>query len=175
MRALEWTHAVRDVPEEGLAVARHATGEEARALAAELGILSLEALDVTYRLAPLAGGRFALKGSLDARLTQECVVTLEPVAATVSVGLDAVFRPEASEPKGDLEGTLQDLEQPDEELIEHGVIDVGRLVTEELLSGLDPYPRRADAQFEWSDEKGEAASAHPFAALAKLKKSKDQD
>jgi hypothetical protein len=55
------------------------------------------------------------------------------------------------------------------------VIDVGRLVTEELLSGLDPYPRRADAQFEWSDEKGEAASAHPFAALAKLKKSKDQD
>jgi uncharacterized metal-binding protein YceD (DUF177 family) len=170
MKALEWTHAVRDVPEDGLDVTRRATAQETQALAEMLEIPAVESLDVTYRLAPLAGGRFSLKGNLEARVTQECVVTLEPVASTVSVPLDAVFNPDAGAPRGDHEGTLGDLERPDEELIEHGVIDVGRMVTEELLSGLDPYPRREDAHFKWSDEKGEAAGGHPFAALARLKK-----
>jgi uncharacterized metal-binding protein YceD (DUF177 family) len=173
MTALEWTHAARDVPADGLAISRQATSEEARALAETLEIPAVDSLDVTYRLAPIAGGRFSLKGRLEARITQECVVTLEPVLSAVSLPLDVVFSPEASVPGNDLEGSLEDLEQPDEEPIEHGVIDVGRVVTEEILSGLDPYPRREDARFDWSDEKGEGASVHPFAALARLKKTGD--
>lgn len=173
MKALDWTHAVRDVPADGLAVTRHATKDEVRAMALALEIPAVEALDAVYRLAPLAGGRFSLKGNLSARVTQECVVSLEPILSQVSVPLDVIFSPELSAPASDLEGSLEDLERPDEEPIEHGVVDIGRVVMEELLSGLNPYPRLEGAQFEWSDDKDEGAADHPFAALARLKKSAD--
>ena len=173
MKALDWTHAVREVPADGLAVSRHATTEEARELAKELEIPSVEVLEATYRLAPLTGGRVSCKGKLEARVTQECVISLEPMSATVSVPLDVVFAPAAASPSGDLEGSLDDLDQPDEELIEHGVIDVGRVVTEELMAGLDPYPRLDNARFEWNDDAGEKAGEHPFAALARLRKPED--
>lgn len=170
MKALDWAHAVRDVPADGLRVTRNATPEEACALAKELEIPSVEGLEVTYRLAPLTGGRLSFKGKLEARVTQECVVTLEPVPATVSVLLDVVFSPAAASPSGNLESSLDDLERPDEELIEHGMIEVGRVVMEELVAGLDPYPRLESARFEWTDDEGEKAGEHPFAALARLRK-----
>jgi hypothetical protein len=46
-------------------------------------------------------------------------------------------------------------------------------VVEELMSGLDPYPRREDASFDWTDEKAAAAATNPFAALSRLKSSGD--
>lgn len=173
MTALEWTHAVRDVPEDGLAVERHATEAERRLLASELEIASVEELMVTYRLAPRSGGRLTLVGKLRARVIQECVVTLEPVNGTIDVGLDVVFTAEPSRQGDEIEGSLDDLGKPDEEPIEHGAVDIGRIVTEEALANLDPYPRRPEASFDWTDEKGEAAGEHPFAALAKLKKSSE--
>lgn len=167
MTELSWKHAVRDVPQDGLLVDRTATTDEATSLAAELKVLAIEALRVRYRLAPASGDRLTLTGSIEARLTQECVVTLEPVASTVSVPLDVVFSPEPTVPP-EAEGTLEDLEQPFEEPIEGGLVDVGRIVTEELLSNLDPYPRSAGASFDWKDETNAAAGSRPFAALAKL-------
>ena len=171
MTALEWTHAVRDVPADGLAVERRATEAERERLARELAIPSVDDLTVSYRLSPRTGGRLALEGRLAATVTQECVVTLEPVGGTLTVPLDVVFSPDPIAPGAEIEGSLEDLDKPDEEPIVHGAIDVGRIVEEEILASLDPYPRRADASFEWTDEKGEAAGEHPFAVLGKLKKS----
>ncbi len=49
-------------------------------------------------------------------------------------------------------------------------IDVGRIVYETLSAGLDPYPRKEGAEFDWADPKtGVADSANPFAVLKKLK------
>ncbi len=175
MTALDWTHAAREVPADGLAVSRKATADEARSLAEMLEIPSVDSLEANYRIASIARGRFSLKGRLDARVTQECVVTLEPVASTLSVPLDVNFSPEIATARDDPEAAPDDLEQPDEEPIENGVMNVGRVVMEELLSNLDPYPRREDAQFDWSDEKSAASKLNPFAALARLKKSGDSE
>ena len=173
MKALQWTHAVRDVPQDGLAINRAATPEECQTLAKELEIPSIESLEVRYGVVPRSGGRLALEGTITARVTQECVVSLDPVSATVRADLDIVYSPEPADEGGEIEGSPDDLDKPDEEPIEHGMIDVGRVVMEELLAGLDPYPRRDDAKFDWTDEKGEAAGEHPFAALAKLKQPKE--
>jgi hypothetical protein len=57
------------------------------------------------------------------------------------------------------------------EPIQHGMIDAGRIVFETLSASVDPYPRRAGAQFE-GEELGDAAApgaSGPFAALKKLK------
>jgi hypothetical protein len=45
---------------------------------------------------------------------------------------------------------------------------LGAIATEFLLLGIDPYPRKAGAEF--SPQKSEDGSAKPFAALEALKK-----
>ena len=47
-------------------------------------------------------------------------------------------------------------------------IDLGAIATEFLILGLDPYPRKPDVVFETPPAGDEPA--HPFAALAGLKK-----
>lgn len=175
MSVLDWTHAVRDVPADGLAVERQASVEERRRLAEELAIVSIEALVAKYRITPLSKGRLGVAGKIETRVTQECVVTLEPVISSVSVPLDVIFTPESHVPEPEIEGSLEDLESPDEEPIENGVVDMGRIVVEELVSGLDPYPRREGASLDWTDEKSAAAEASPFAALARLKRANDPE
>jgi hypothetical protein len=60
-----------------------------------------------------------------------------------------------------------EIPDPPEPII-NGVIDLGRLATDALLLGVDPYPRKPGAVFE-----PQVAAAnpedHPFAALKALK------
>jgi uncharacterized metal-binding protein YceD (DUF177 family) len=170
MTPLDWTHAVRDIPADGLAVERTASPEEAARLAGVLEILSVDKLVVQYRLTARAGGRVALTGTITAHVTQDCVVTLDPVASTLSLPLDAAYTPRARAAGNAAEGTLEDLEKPEEEPIENGTVDVGRVILEELMSGIDPYPRRSDANFDWSGEGAEEIRDNPFAALSRLRK-----
>lgn len=176
MTPLEWIHAVRDVPSEGLPVERPVTEEEARRLAEALEIVSVDKLVARYKLVPRPGGRLALTGTINAKVTQACVVTLEPVSSALSLPLDVVFTSKA--PDGDLaagEGSLDDLDTPDEEPIENGTVDVGRIVLEELMSGIDPYPRSPDANFDWAEDTNASRADHPFAALARLRKPEAPD
>ena len=170
MNTLAWTHAVRDVPAGGLPVERQATPAELQALALALLIPSVEAVAAKYRLVPATGGRLRLQGTVRAQVTQECVVTLEPVPGTVVVDLDVVYCSEAGAATTGEDGLIGDLDAPDEEPIENGTVDIGRVVFEEIASGLDPYPRREGANFDWTDETAARAATHPFAALARLKK-----
>jgi uncharacterized metal-binding protein YceD (DUF177 family) len=175
MTPLDWTHVVRDIPGDGLPVERAASPEEMARLAEALDILSVDKLVVRYRLTLRAGGRIALTGSIAGHVTQECVVTLDPVTATLSLPLDVVYTPQVSHTESAAEGTLEDLEKPEEEPIENGKIDVGRVVLEELMSGIDPYPRRPDANFDWPSDAAEAAGNNPFAALERLRKPRPTD
>jgi hypothetical protein len=54
------------------------------------------------------------------------------------------------------------------EAIENGIIDLGRLATDALYLGVDPYPRKPDAVFEPLVEVPDPED-HPFAALKALK------
>ena len=58
-------------------------------------------------------------------------------------------------------------DEPPEPLVD-GTLDLGGLAVEFLILGIDPYPRKAGAQF--SPPKAEDAGEHPFAALESLKK-----
>ena len=57
--------------------------------------------------------------------------------------------------------------EPPEPLVD-GKIDLGALATEFLVLGIDPYPRKAGAEF--TPPKVGDDDAHPFAALEALKK-----
>ncbi len=171
MTGLEWTEAMRDVSAAGRTVERTATPEEAAAVAGLLDILGVEAFAVTYRIKPAAGGRYRLAGEIKARVVQACVVSLEPVVSTIDSPFEVLLAPaetinDGASDDGDEEAGS---DAPITEPIVHGEVDVGRIVYEELASLLDPYPRRPDASFAWTDDRVAAADVHPFAKLARLR------
>jgi uncharacterized metal-binding protein YceD (DUF177 family) len=164
-----WSHSTLDIPHGGLDSHRTATVAERTQLAAALELLSLERLEVRYRIVRRAGGRFHLTGRLHASVVQECGITLEPVPAEIDEELDLEFWPGESRPEPE-PGEHEALALDEIEPIENERLAVGRVVFETLASTLDPYPRAQGAEFRWQDNTTERTStSNPFAALARWK------
>jgi hypothetical protein len=114
-------------------------------------------------------GNYRLAGKVTAKLTQTCVVTLEPIPQTAEGTFDVEFRPAASVPEQS-EDEIEALSAAEIEPIEHGLIDAGRIVFETLSASVDPYPRKAGAEFKAEADDGpEEPAGGAFAALRKLK------
>jgi Large ribosomal RNA subunit accumulation protein YceD len=163
--------AVAQIPDTGLHRDIEA-GPVARAAMAELGgfreVLSASAsLDVT----PRSGGRFQVEGRVRARIGQTCVVTLDPIENDIDEAIDLIFAPPEQIPE--LSDLIDDAAESSEaipdppEPIENGFIDLGRLATDALFLGVDPYPRRPDAVFDPPVVAADPED-HPFAALKAL-------
>ena len=157
-----------EVPESG----RHfdlMADEPTRAATAELaGLRALPELTASFDVARYGRNGLHVTGTVAATVGQVCVVTLEPMEERLEEPIDVIFSPQQNVPRAadnlDLEITAEDAPEP---LID-GIVDLGALATEFLILGIDPYPRKPDAEFEpraIGDDTG-----HPFAALAALKK-----
>ena len=160
--------AVEDIPEAGLHMEIEAP-EAARAAVAELaGLRELPQLAASFDLTRQAGG-VHVSGQVSARVGQTCVVTLEPIESAVSETVDLKFAPGAAAAQAVRKRKAQGDDDPPEPLI-GGSLDLGALATEFLILGIDPYPRKAGAQFETpKNDKNEEGGTRPFAALAALK------
>jgi len=160
--------AVEDIPDTGLHVAIEPPAA-ARAELAELAALrELPQLSAVFDLTRQGGGVHVC-GQVSARVGQTCVVTLEPIESAVEEAVDVQFAPVSGAeagPKSARKRTRGD-DEPPEQLVD-GTLDLGALATEFLILGIDPYPRKAGAQF--APPKLEDAGEHPFAALQTLKK-----
>jgi hypothetical protein len=107
-------------------------------------------------------------------VTQNCVVTLDPVESEIDEAVDLVFAPPAVAAVEDGAAIHEvDAEDPPEALRD-GTVDLGALATEFLILGIDPYPRKPGAVFEAPAQADDPVS-HPFAALAALKKGGGSD
>jgi uncharacterized metal-binding protein YceD (DUF177 family) len=137
-----------------------ATAAECAALARRFGIPGVGSLRATLRLEPEEDGAILVRGWLEAKVVQECVVTLEPVRQRVAEDITFRLLPAGREPA---EGP----EDPDEIACEHDVAELGEVVAEQLALALDPYPRAPGAALpaEATDEQAGA-----FAALAALRR-----
>jgi hypothetical protein len=137
-----------------------------------LGIDSLDRLAIDYRLAPLARGRFSLTGKVEAQLSQLCVVTREAVAEAVDEPLDLECWPQdqmGEVPEIDHDSSEDAMPDDPPVPIVAGQIDLGALAVEIVASAMNPYPRKDDAAFDWTDPQADPAISGPFADLAKLK------
>jgi len=166
-----WTHpvAVADIPEEGEEVTL-APDEETRAsLARFAGVPAVPALSAHLRLQPDGAGGAVVTGALDATVRQTCVVSLEPFDNKVHEEIALRFAPEGAAPaKADPDIGVDESDPAD--TVRHGVIDLGEVVSEFLVLGIDPYPRKPGVVFTPPEPGGGAARENPFAALEKLKK-----
>ena len=163
---------VAQIPEAGLHrdIEAGPAARSAMAEAADLReILSAHAaLDVT----PKGGGRFQVAGRVRARIGQTCVVCLDPIENDIDEAIDLIFAPPEQIPQlsdlvdesGESEAEIPDPPEP----IENGVIDLGRVATDALFLGINPYPRKPDAVFE-PPVVAEDPEDHPFAALKALR------
>jgi uncharacterized metal-binding protein YceD (DUF177 family) len=173
-----WSVPVRrdDVPENGLHLDLTADEATRAAVAAVAGVEAVPRLEATFDLARRGKG-LRIDGTLSAAVAQTCVVTLEPMTSEIDTPIELVFMPPTAsarpaEADEDAEIDPMAVEEP-EDLID-GAVDLGVIATEFLLLAIDPYPRKPDAVFD-PPKNDDDASAHPFAALAALKKSPPDD
>jgi hypothetical protein len=163
---LDWSVSIPEAGAGERTGVLRASAAELDALAAELGVLSIAELSARYAIVPIRLGRYRITGEIEARLTQACVVTLDPVPAAIIEPLDVELWPagEIERPSGREEQEV--LAAADIEPIDGVSVDFGRIVFEHISAALDPYPRKPGAEFEWDEGKTESG---PFAVLAKLK------
>lgn len=157
----------RRLPQKGFPIVIELKPAEREALAKAQGLLSVDAFRAELLVRDWKKSGINVTGQVTASVTQQCVVTLEPMQAKVDEAVDAVFVPEGSElartPVEDGEMFLQ-ADGPDApEPFNGHSIDVGALAEEFFGLGLDPYPRKADAQLPAEGSSGEETS--PFAKL----------
>lgn len=145
----------------------HAEDGERAALAARFALPSVDALDAHFTLRRDGAGVLA-RGHLSARVVQSCVVTGDPVPATVEEDFLIRFLPEPRE------GEEDEIELTEEEcdtvFFTGGAIDLGEAAAETLALALDPFPRSAGAAQALKDAGViREEEAGPFGALAGLR------
>jgi uncharacterized metal-binding protein YceD (DUF177 family) len=164
--------AVLQIPESGLHRELDADEAVRQAVADVAGLREVLSAHASLEVTPKGSGRFHVAGNIRARIGQTCVVTLDPIENEIDEPIDLIFAPPEQIPElADLvddaaEGTAETPDPP--EPIVNGIIDLGRLATDALLLGIDPYPRKPDAVFEHEITAPDPED-HPFAALKALK------
>src|SRR5258707_9279993 len=150
---------------------------ERAALATRFSLLALDKLTADLRLKRTGAGVIRVTGHLDAAVTQSCVVSLAPVAATLAVDFEIFFSEDVRATEAEL--TVEYDQDDPPEPVTGGQINLGEVVSEQLGLNLDPYPRATGAALptDWPvisvDTSDEAPRQNPFAALKGLKSSED--
>ncbi len=171
-----FSHSVRvdEIPEQGIDVSLSADAPTREALAKADRLVGIAALDADFHIARQGLSQFNVTGTVRAKITQICVLTLEPFDSDVVEEVDvdfaepAVAARAAADADADAEfGTAEPGHRDPPDPIEDGAIDLGALAAEFLALGLDPYPRKPGAEFAAVADPHDVAE-HPFDVLKKL-------
>jgi uncharacterized metal-binding protein YceD (DUF177 family) len=135
---------------------------ERAALARRFDLVAVDRLTALVELVRQGPDRVLLSAAFDAEFVQSCVVTLDPVAGTVSEHFTLLYGPPELEESG--VGGIED--EAAFEPLAGEAIDIGEAVAQEFALALPPFPRSAEADgataLPAADEPG------PFAGLASL-------
>ncbi len=150
-------------------IERHisANAEERVALAARFELQRIDRLEADFTLRRAGNGVIHVKGKVQGAVVQSCVVTLEPVPASIEDEFAADFAAETERQADDEEIDFEAADPP--EPIRNGHIDLGELAAEHLSLALDPYPRAPGARLPQASEPREADErpVNPFSILKK--------
>ncbi|WP_158806944.1 DUF177 domain-containing protein, partial [Beijerinckia sp. L45] len=170
---------VREVPEKvGLDRRIEATADECGAIAADYELPGVASLSAALHIAA-QGDRFDVTGIVESKLTQICVVTLEPFESVLRQDVEASFTLPPAVVRGGAAERLRaaavidiDMEAQDDapDLIIDNTIDLGAVALEFLMLARDPYPKKPGVHFTdvLIGEK-EQEDPSPFAALERFK------
>lgn len=166
--------SITRLPQKGMPVVFEADARQREALADVHGLLSVDRFRADLLVTSWKRNGVKVTGKVHAVITQQCVVTLEPIEASVEEEIDSIFLP-ADSKLGRLgfgEGgeILVDADGPDApETFSGDTIDVGDLAVEFFGLGVDPYPRKPGASLA-SDEDASAPDLPEGPLQEKLRK-----
>ncbi|ANL40014.1 UNVERIFIED_ORG: uncharacterized metal-binding protein YceD (DUF177 family) [Rhizobium esperanzae] len=150
---------------------------ELKALAESWSVVAVEDLSADLQIARWKRDGVRVKGRVQAKIVQSCVVTLEPVEAAIDESFEQIFVPEGSklarQPGNDAGEMLLDPDGPDlPETFVGDTIDAGEVVAEFAALAIDPYPRKQGVEFEGHIEDSGENDKKPsaFAVLKDWKK-----
>jgi len=159
------------MPATGRDIDVNPSADERAALAAQVGVSSVDRLAVKLHAVRFRGG-IRVTGRLTASVTQPSVLTLEPVAQEIAEPIDRIFLPAGEKDyagPADAE-VFVDLEGDDlPDHFEGNEADVSDLIAETLALTVDLYPRGPAETLQLPPEATESADESPFAALKSLK------
>jgi hypothetical protein len=168
--------SVARLPQNGMPLKLAASEKERLALAKAHGLVSVQSFTAELLIKKWRKDGVKITGSVAADITQTCVVTLEPLAASIENEIDAVFVQEGSKlarpplsPDGEI---ILDYEGADiPETFSGDAIDAGAVAEEFFGLAIDPYPRKPGAVLEAAlDEEPGISKPSPFAKLLKFGK-----
>ncbi|GAA2865224.1 hypothetical protein GGQ99_001581 [Aminobacter niigataensis] len=138
------------LPQKGMAVVVDADAAQRAALAEAHDLVSVERYKADLLITKWKRNGVKVSGRVQARITQACIVTLDPVEATIDEDIEGVYLPEDSKlarqgfnSAGEI---LLDADGPDSpETFTGDTIDAGALAEEFFGLAIDPYPRKTGA------------------------------
>ena len=147
-----------------------ATADECRKLAERFNLLALDDLSARIRTIRKGQGeaiRISVSGHLQAKVTQSCIITLEPVESEIGVDFRTVFDSDVNDRIADcdLDPEQEDVPEP----IVDGIVDLGELMAQVLAVEINPFPRKDGANSSEMTLESSDSGANPFAILEKLK------
>ncbi len=178
---------VRDISDEARDYSLHPDQDELPALAKALNVVSIEKINAHIRVHRTKSGVRA-RGKVTGTLTQNCVVSLQPVEEKIYEEIDRTFVVnkaaadrwiEKNNARQDQYMDADDIDAPD--IIVDGKIDLAAVALEHFILGINLYPRAEGVELEdnpntlsfniQDDEPDDddEKPASPFAALASLK------
>jgi len=146
-------------------------GPENQAIAEAFGLEGISSLSAVFTAQPQ--GKFLhINGEVRARVTQICVVSLEPFDSEVREPVDVRFSDDPAlynAQDKDLPGNEAEWSDPPDPIAGE-TIDLGALALEHLALALDPHPRKPGVEFQPGAEQIQADGEEesPFAALKAL-------
>ncbi|WP_395447291.1 YceD family protein [Aminobacter sp. UC22_36] len=148
---------VARLPQKGMPVVVNANAAQREALAEAHGLTSVEHYKADLLVTRWKRNGVKVSGRVQAQITQACIVTLEPVEATIDEDVEGVYLPEDSKlarqgfnAAGEI---LLDAEGPDgPETFTGDTIDVGALAEEFFGLAIDPYPRKTGVAVVSTDD-----------------------
>jgi len=166
---------IDEIPETGRRIALSADAHVRGELAKLAGLRDLPCLEAVFEVTRHGAAGLRVQGDVTATIGQTCVVTLEPLSTEVAEHVDLVFMPSggAAAGQGERRSVLVADNDDVPETMNNGAADLGAVATEFLLLGIDPYPRKPGVRFD-APAVAKDPSAHPFAALAALKKGEER-
>jgi Uncharacterized ACR, COG1399. len=180
---VDWFVDVSNLPRAGAEFWFEAADDLRLQLAESLDLVSLDRFVVRVKVTSRKKRNFYVAGTLDGAAVQSCVVTLKPVATTISGKFDRLLvaqdspRDENVEQLVPREVVFDPADDDPPDLFDGNMIDIGMMGLEEFVLLLDPYPRHPSAD-DWQSKDYASPEAqsdmdikpdNPFAALSKLK------
>lgn len=147
------------------------SADERAAIAAQIGVTSVDELSVHLHAVRFRGG-IRVTGRLIGLVTQPSVVTLEPMSQEIAEPIDRIFLPGgekefAATANAEIFVDLEGEDVPDH--FEGNEADLSDLIVETLALAVDLYPREEGVSLEDTGLKPDLDTSSPFDVLKTLK------